>query len=174
MRAVHREHNNPEDAWQKLLSRHRQVFLVLSGHQHGQSRRVDAGAEGGKVWQLLADYQDRNQVLRHVVGDAKSSGAPAPAPAGLGDGWMRLLHFDFTGLAARLQVRTYSTHFKAHAADLPDYSRWYRPREKPGLSDAEFLSQEEFTLELDDFYDRFGRPAKASAAAPAPSARRLP
>jgi hypothetical protein len=168
MRAVHPAHNNPEDAWQKLLSRHRQVFLVLSGHQHGQSRRVDVGADGGKVWQLLADYQDRNQVLRQVLGDAKVQGAVAPV--GLGDGWMRLLQFDFTGPAARLQVRTYSTYFKAHATDLPDYARWYRPREKPELSDAEFLSQEEFTLELDDFFSRFGRPSEISDAAP-PGAR---
>ena len=159
MQAVHSEHNNPEDVWQKFLSRHRQVFLVLSGHQHGQSRRVDAGAEGGKVWQLLADYQDRNQALRHVVGDGKLPGALAPA--GLGDGWMRLLKFDFTGPVARLQVRTYSTHFKAYASDLPEYARWYRSREKPELSDADFLAEEEFTLELDDFFSRFGTPAVA-------------
>ena len=159
MKAVHPEHNNPEDVWQKFLSRHRQVFLVLSGHQHGQSRRVDAGAEGGKVWQLLADYQDRNQALRHVVGDGKMPGGLAAA--GLGDGWMRLLNFDFTGSVARLQVRTYSTHFKAYASDLPDYARWYRAREKPELSDADFLAEEEFTLELDDFFSRFGAPAGA-------------
>jgi hypothetical protein len=163
MKAVHPEHNNPEDVWQKFLSGHRQVFLVLSGHQHGQAWRVDGGAEGGKVWQLLADYQDRNQALRHVIGDRKMPGTLAPA--GLGDGWMRLLNFDLTGSKARLQVRTYSTHFKAYASDLPDYARWYRSREKPELSDADFLSQEEFTLDLDDFYQRFGQPAKASAAA---------
>jgi hypothetical protein len=159
MKAVHPEHNGPEDLWKKFLSKHPQIFLVLSGHQHGQSRRVDAGAAGGKVWQLLADYQDRNQVLRHVVGDGKIPGALAPA--GLGDGWMRLLNFDFTGPVARLQVRTYSTHFKAYAGDLPEYARWYRSREKPGLSDAEFLAEEEFTLELDDFFRRFGTPAVA-------------
>jgi 3',5'-cyclic AMP phosphodiesterase CpdA len=164
MKAVHPEHNNPEDVWQKFLSRHRQVFLVLSGHQHGQARRVDAGAEGGKVWQLLADYQDRNQALRHVVGDGKMPGTLAAA--GLGDGWMRLLKFDLTGPGARLQVRTYSTHFKAYASDLPDYARWYRSLEKPELSDPDFLAEDEFTLELDDFYQRFGKPKKVSSPGP--------
>ena len=161
MKAVHPEHNNAEDVWQELLSKHRQIFLVLSGHQHGQSRRVDAGAEGGKVWQLLADYQHRNQALRHVFGDGKLPMTPI-GPADLGDGWMRLLNFDLTGPKARLQVRTYSTHFKAYASDLPDYARWYKPADHPELSDAEFLAQEEFTIELDDFYQRFGKHAKPS------------
>jgi hypothetical protein len=165
MKAVHPEHNNPEDVWQKFLSRHQQVFLVLSGHQHGQSRRVDTGAAGGKVWQLLADYQHRNQALRHVFGDDKVPSTPI-GPADLGDGWLRLLDFDFAGPDARLQVRTYSTHFKAYASDLPDYARWYKPREKPELSDAEFLAEEEFTIDLDDFYQRFGKPAHAAAAVP--------
>lgn len=166
MKAVHPEHNDPEDLWRKFLSRHRQVFLVLSGHQHAQSRRVDAGAAGGKVWQMMADYQHRNQVLRHVVGDGKLPDGPLGG-AELGDGWMRLLNFDLTGSNARLQVRTYSTHFKTYASDLPDYARWYRAAEHPELSDADFLAEDEFTIELDDFYLRFGRPAKASAAAPA-------
>ena len=157
MRAVHAEHNDPEDVWQKLISRHRQIFLVLSGHQHGQSHRVDAGAAGGKVWQVLADYQDRNQVLRHVVGEKKIPGDLGAA--GLGDGWMRMLDFDFTGAVPRIEIRTYSTHFKAYASELPDYGSWYRSREKPNLSDAEFLAEEEFTIVLDDFVSRFGKPA---------------
>lgn len=156
MKAVHPEHNNPEDVWQKLLSRHSQIFLVLSGHQHGQSRRVDAGSEGGTVWQLLADYQNRNRALRHIVGEGKMPGQLAPA--GLGDGWFRLMTFDFTGSVAKLHVRTYSTYFKAYASDLPSYADWYRPNEKPDLSDEAFLAEEEFTLELGDFFTRFGRP----------------
>ena len=156
MKAVHSDHNNPEDVWEKLFSRHPQIFLVLSGHQHGQSRRVDVGAEGGKVWQVLADYQNRNRALKHVFGDAAVPGELQPA--GLGDGWLRLLEFDFTGSVARLQVRTYSTHFKLYASDLPQYGQWYRLDEKPHLSDAEFVGEDEFTLVLDDFFTRFGKP----------------
>ena len=154
--AAHVAHNNAEALWQKLLSKHAQIFLVLSGHQAGQSRRVDAGADGGKVWQLLADYQDRDQVLRNVLGP--NAPPRAPGAVGLGDGWLRLLDFDFTAAVPRIQVRTYSTYFKAHAGELPNYAAWYRPREQPSLTDEQFLAQEQFTLELDDFLQRFGPP----------------
>jgi hypothetical protein len=157
-KAAHPEHNDSEDLWQKLLSRHPQIFLVLSGHQAGQSRRVDAGADAGKVWQLLADYQDRDQALRNVLGlDAQ---AKVPRGIGLGDGWMRLLEFDFSGAMPRMRVRTYSTYFKAHAGELPSYAAWYRPKEQPDLSDEAFLAEEEFTIELDDFVQRFGPPGR--------------
>lgn len=149
---AHAGHNNAEDLWQKFLSRHEQIFLVVSGHQPGQSRRVDAGAEGGKVWQLLADYQDRNQVLKNMA-------APnARVRGGVGDGWLRLLEFDFTAAVPKMRVRTYSTYFKAYASELPNYAAWYKPQEHPELSDADFLAEDEFTIELDDFVRRFGTP----------------
>lgn len=152
-RAAHGEHNNAEDLWQKLLSRHSQIFLVLSGHQAGQSRRVDAGANGGKVWQLLADYQDRFQVRRNL-----QAAGTLPARGGIGDGWLRLLEFDVAGPVPTMRVRTYSTHFKAYASELAGYAAWYKPQEQPQMTDAEFLAQDEFTIELDDFVQRFGRP----------------
>jgi hypothetical protein len=58
----------------------------------------------------------------------------------------------------RLQVRTYSTYFKARASELPNYAAWYKPREQPGMTDEAFLAQEEFSIELDDFVQRFGPP----------------
>ncbi|MGE0386357.1 MAG: serine/threonine protein phosphatase [Gammaproteobacteria bacterium] len=154
---VNPEHNDPEDLWREFLSRHDQIFLVLSGHQNGQSRRVDTGAGGGKVWQLLADYQDRNQSLRNVDPDAKAQG-------GVGDGWLRLLNFDFSASVPRLQVRTWSTHFNAYARDLPQYAAWYKAHEQPQMTDAQFLDQEEFELELDDFVRRFGTARAAEAS----------
>lgn len=148
--AAHPGHNSAEALWQKLLSRHAQIFLVVSGHQAGQSRRVDAGADGGKVWQLLADYQDRNQVLKQVV-------APnTRAAGGVGDGWLRLLEFDFSGAIPRMHVRTYSTFFKAFSSELPNYSAWYKSTEHPEMSDADFLAEDDFTIELDDWVRRFG------------------
>jgi hypothetical protein len=157
-KAAHAAHNNAEDLWQKLLSRHPQIFLVVSGHQAGQSRRVDAGAEGGKVWQMLADYQDRDQALRNVRGP--NAPALTTGSIGLGDGWLRLLDFDLTGTVPRLQVRTYSTYFKARASELPNYAAWYKPREQPGMTDEAFLAEEEFSIELDDFVQRFGQPRR--------------
>ena len=152
LKSGHSEHNSPEEIWQKLLSRHAQIFLVVCGHQTTQARRVDPGAEGGKVWQLLSDFQDRQQVYRNVAGQA------APNRGGLGDGWLRLLEFDFTAALPRLRVRTYSTYFKVFASELPDYAAWYKAREKPALSDEDFLAEDEFTIELDDFVQRFGMP----------------
>src|SRR3546814_17903395 len=64
--------------WQKLILPNDQIFMVLSGHQHGQSRRIDKNAAGHMVYQILADYQDRGQALAMLAPDAK--------PAALGDG----------------------------------------------------------------------------------------
>jgi hypothetical protein len=35
---------------------------------------------------------------------------------------------------------------------------WYKAREKPALADEDFLAEDEFTIELDDFVQRFGPP----------------
>ncbi|HEY5739832.1 MAG TPA: serine/threonine protein phosphatase [Gammaproteobacteria bacterium] len=52
-------HNSAEQLWRKLIRRHDQIFLVLCGHQHGQSFRVDDNLDGNPVYQILADYQVR-------------------------------------------------------------------------------------------------------------------
>jgi hypothetical protein len=148
-KAVHPGHNNPDDLWAKFLSREDQIFLVLSGHQNGQSRRVDANAEGHQVVQLLSDYQDRTQALRAFDPDRKMRSH------GLGDGWMRLMRFDLAASTPIVRVRTYSTYFHAYANELPTYAAWYRPAEQQNLTDAAFLDQEDFTVELTDFRSRF-------------------
>ena len=155
LKAAHPGHNSPDDMWRKLLSRHSQIFLVVCGHQSAQSRRMDIGADGAKVWQMLSDYQNRQQVYRNVVGAAASNAGA------LGDGWLRLLEFDFAAAVPRLRVRTYSTYFKAFASDLSNYAAWYKPREKSDLTDEAFLAEDEFTIELDDFVRRFGLPRKS-------------
>ncbi|WP_427788776.1 serine/threonine protein phosphatase [Brevundimonas diminuta] len=141
--------NNPQAVWDKLVFRNPQIFMVLSGHHNGQSYRVDANREGGAVYQILSDYQDRNQAAIDAGVD------PAKAPA-LGDGWMRLMAFDMSGQTPRIRVRTYSTFYHRYASDEPNYARWYKTNEQPGLSDEEFLNRDEFTISLDDFRDRFG------------------
>lgn len=147
---VHPEHNNAEDLWTKFLSRHDQVFLVLSGHQHGQAHRVDKNAAGHDVFQVLADYQDRNQALAQVSPDGKVTPG-----TGIGDGWLRLMRFDMAGAEPRIIVSTYSTLYKSTAAKLSTYAAFYKAKEKPKLSDGAFISEEEFTLPLNDFLIRF-------------------
>ncbi|HUD28256.1 MAG TPA: metallophosphoesterase [Novosphingobium sp.] len=147
---VHAQHNNAEDLWRKFLSRHDQVFLVLSGHQHGQAHRVDKNLAGHDVFQVLADYQDRNQAYLQISPDGK-----APLGTGIGDGWLRMMRFDLGGEQPRIVVSTYSTLYKSTAAKLPTYSAFYKGKEKPKLTDAAFIAEEEFTLPLADFAQRF-------------------
>lgn len=153
-KAIDPAHNNPQDLWDKFITRNDQVFLVLSGHQYGQSHRTDANAAGHKVHQVLADYQDRHQTLLTV--------APTRAKehVGVGDGWMRLMQFDLSGPLPSIRVRTYSTHYKATSGQLQTYAAFYKAAEKPKLDDAGFLAEDEFTLPLDDFRARFGRGGK--------------
>lgn len=146
------QHNSAQQLWEKLLSQRDEIFLVLCGHQHAQSRRVDLNARGHEVHQVLADYQARGQ-------SGLDAGQPVDSrrgvPAGLGDGWFRLMRFDMAAQPPRVHVRTYSSHYRAFSSDLPQYAQWYKRYEQPGLSDAEFLSGDDFTLELKDFSVRF-------------------
>jgi hypothetical protein len=145
--------NTPQMVWDELIKGNDQIFLVLSGHHHGQSRRVDDNDAGHKVWQMLSDYQDRNQA-------ARDAGIDMGRGFGLGDGWLRLLDFDMTGEVPTIRVRTYSTHYNKHSRETDEYAAWYKAREKPALSDENFHGQDDFTVELTDFRARFGDPAQ--------------
>ena len=149
--------NSPASVWKKLLTRHDAIFLVLSGHQPGQSRRVDRNDFGHEVHQILADYQMRLQTVR-------DAGYEPDIPAGIGDGWLRLLTFDMAAPTPTIRVKTYSTHYKKFSGEIPEYASWYRGVEQPGMTDAEFLAAEDFVLELPDFRERFDRTAKVTAA----------
>lgn len=144
-------HNDPEALWTKFIAANDQIFLVLNGHEEGAARRTDLNRAGHEVHQLLSDYQGRRQSFRDAVpGDPRTDRFP-----GIGDGWLRLLDFDLTPGAEAIHVRTYSTHYKAEARDLPGYARWYKATEHPDMTDAEFLDQDDFTIALQDFGTRF-------------------
>ncbi|MFC4312875.1 serine/threonine protein phosphatase [Steroidobacter flavus] len=148
--------NSPQMVWDKLISQHDQIFLVLCGHEHGQAFRTDNNKFGHPVYQVLADYQDRGQT-------AKDAAVKSAYPVGIGDGWLRLMTFELGGAKPGIQVRTYSTHYKKHSTEAESYAQWYKAQEKPKLSDAEFLRQDEFRIELSDFQARFGKPAAVTA-----------
>ncbi|MEM1111175.1 MAG: serine/threonine protein phosphatase [Pseudomonadota bacterium] len=147
-------HNSAQQLWDKFLSQHDQIFLVLCGHQHGQAWRVDNNRSGHAVYQILADYQDRGQA-------GLDAGQPRSGfrnrPAGIGDGWFRLMRFDFSGANARVHVQTYSSHYASYSGDMPEYPAWYRDHEQPGMSDTDFYAADDYVLELTDFFDRFGQ-----------------
>ncbi len=52
--------NSGEAMWQKFVSRHENIFLVLCGHVLGEGRLTSKGVHGNEVHQLLADYQGMN------------------------------------------------------------------------------------------------------------------
>ena len=44
--AVDPQDNSPQVVWDKLISQHDQIFMVLCGHQYAQAMRVDANRHG--------------------------------------------------------------------------------------------------------------------------------
>jgi hypothetical protein len=144
-------HNSAQRIWDKLFSQHDQIFLVLCGHQRGQSMRVDANVNGKLVYQVLADYQDRGQ--------AGIDAGRSERFVGIGDGWFRLMHFDFSTEPDTIQVRTYSSYFGKFSSEVNEYANWYKARERPNLSELEFYAADDFVISLEDFHKRFGRPA---------------
>lgn len=147
-------HNDPEALWTKFIAANDQIFLTLNGHEEGAARRIDLNRAGHEVPQLLSDYQGRRQSFRDVApGDPRTDRFP-----GIGDGWLRLMDFDLTPGRERIRVRTYSTYYKAEARNLPGYALWYKAAEHPEMTDAAFLDQDDFTINLKDFDRRFPRP----------------
>lgn len=151
--AIDPQDNSPQMVWDKFISRHEQIFLVLCGHAEGQAFRVDDNQAGGKVYQVMSDYQGRAQTVR-------DAGTPPALFVGVGDGWLRLMDFDMARDVPSIHVHTYSTHYKVESRAAPDYAKWYKAGEKPKMTDAEFHAQDDFRIELTDFRARFGAPAK--------------
>lgn len=139
-------HNSAEQLWQKLISRHDQIFLVLCGHQYGQSYRIDKNIKGNPVYQILADYQGRGQA---------GLDAGRTRLVGLGDGWLRLMRFDFATKPATITIKTFSSHYEQYSSDMDKYADWYKIREQPELSDEEFYATDNFVISLDGFTSRF-------------------
>lgn len=140
--------NDPEMIFNDFISQHDQIFMVLSGHVSGQAYSVAQNRHGGKVHQVMADYQSRRQTAIDA-GDSRTR---------TGDGWMRLMQFNLDGQQPQVHVRTYSTHYNAFSTDLPQYAAWYKKADgQTAVSDEEFLERDDFVIKLDDFTRRFDR-----------------
>ncbi len=50
---------NGESIWQSVVKNNPQVFMVLNGHTHAENRMVSTNSAGKPVYQMLADYQGR-------------------------------------------------------------------------------------------------------------------
>jgi len=147
-------HNSPEQLWQKFIRKNTQIFMVLCGHQLGQALRIDNNDAGYPVYQILANFQGRGQAGI----DAGQPFETAEQPFGIGDGWYREMIFDFSNENPVINVFTYSSHYKSYSRNIKNYADWYKKLENPTLSDADFNAADEFTISLNDFYQRFGYP----------------
>ena len=77
--------NSGEQIWQKFVRKQPNIFLVVSGHVLGVGLQTSLNDAGGKVVEMLTDYQG--------------------LPNG-GDGWLRSL--EFVPAENKIHVRTYS------------------------------------------------------------------
>lgn len=77
--------NSGEQIWQKFIRKQPNIFLVVSGHVLGVGLQTSINDTGGKVLEMLTDYQG--------------------LPNG-GDGWLRSLKF--VPSENKIHVRTYS------------------------------------------------------------------
>jgi hypothetical protein len=87
------EGNGPEEIWEKLVSQHENMFMVLCGHILGESVLTSAGAAGNAVHQILADYQN------DYVGQG-------------GGGYLRIM--TFIPDEKKIEILTYSPSLGAH------------------------------------------------------------
>ncbi|MEV4899990.1 LamG-like jellyroll fold domain-containing protein [Citricoccus sp. NPDC055426] len=90
-----------------LLQKHSNVFLALSGHEHGVSIdiRKDVGIEGNNVVELLADYQFYT-VSAEELGLTGIDGRNPQDMLQFGSSFFRMLQFDVDN--SELIVDTYS------------------------------------------------------------------
>jgi hypothetical protein len=84
--------------WNELVNGHDQIFMTVSGHNHGSVHRIMENAKGNKVIQVLVDYQS--------------------SFAG-GNGWMRFAEFDEE--MNKINFRSYSPWVE----NLPTEERTY-------------------------------------------------
>lgn len=80
--------------WNKFVRDHPMVFMVLSGHHHTEYALVSTDAAGRQVFQMVADYQDRD------FG---------------GNGLMRLITVD--PAVNRIAVKTFSPYYQTRHGD---------------------------------------------------------
>ncbi len=85
----------PEQAWTQLVRPNCSVFMVLMGHEHIESRRTDANACGQPVFQLMANYQHRENG---------------------GDGWLR--YYTFRPSEEEIEAFTYSVSRNGGAGEF--------------------------------------------------------
>ncbi len=88
------EGNNGQQMWEKFISRHESIFMVLCGHVLGEKQLTSIGTNGNYLYQILADYQG--------------------LPHG-GDAYLRIIKF--IPDENRIETKTYSPTLKNYLRD---------------------------------------------------------
>lgn len=81
--------NAGEAIWQKLVSKHKNIFMVLCGHASGEALLTSKGDHGNQVHQVLSDYQGMHNG---------------------GESWLRYMVFEPT--EDKIKVYTYNPALK--------------------------------------------------------------
>ncbi|MDA7950096.1 MAG: metallophosphoesterase [Pirellulaceae bacterium] len=107
--------NNGQQLWDKLIKRNANVFMVVNGHFYGSRFQQSKNLAGGKVIELLTDYQNL---------------------ANGGNGWLRLL--EFSPADKKIYVKTYSPYLQRvfespeHTFEFDfDFGRLEKMRSRP-------------------------------------------
>jgi len=94
MRPTGRDKSCGENLWNSLIRKHPNIFMVVSGHVLGVHHQTSLNDAGGKVHEILSDYQ------------GFSNG---------GDGWLQMLRF--VPGEDKIHVRAYSPLLDRHNGD---------------------------------------------------------
>lgn len=77
--------NGADTIWEKLIRRHNNIFMVLSGHVADVEHVARKGDAGNAVHELLTDYQREKKAYYDKNGELKKKDS--------GNGWLRVLQF---------------------------------------------------------------------------------
>jgi hypothetical protein len=80
------EGNGGDTVWEKLISKRKNIFMVLSGHVNDVEHEIRTGDSGCEVHEILTDYQAEMSEIHKKKGKTKMEKS--------GNGWLRILQFD--------------------------------------------------------------------------------
>ncbi len=141
---------NEQAVWDDVVKGHPQVFMVLSGHYHGEWRNqahvVSTNDAGDVVYEMLCNMQDGGW------GPAPDEGGGAWKP----DGWFRTITFIEGGgsnFLDRIHMRTFAPWMMEH----PEYASAYDDFDPDGTYTNGYYihPQTDFFFDL-NFMDRLG------------------
>lgn len=101
--------NTPKQLWEKCLSNHSQVFMVVSGHFYGESMLKQKNKAGYDVFAIHSDYEGYREIIDRDIGTYPRATWPSA------DGWLRIMTFDIEN--KRIDVETYSPELDRYQED---------------------------------------------------------